>query len=282
MICLTGDVHHDQLATNEQLWLERQGRRISEVAMSVRYTRLCEEYGVKCTLYTTGRTLADQWEEFAPIAASPLIEVGGHTFEGLPRPAFSRLRAWLGGTVSVSHANSHGSYKAQQRDVRRMMDTARRRLGRDIVSWRSHGLVRDDNTDDILYKAGIRYISDELNWERLRPNRLPGGLISHPLNVIMDHDHIYHAHRDEDYVRRQQSNWGYVTDPTRESYDIDAWANLVERQVATIEEQNGVATVLLHPLCMYSADEFKTMRRLLKFFSQYSTIWACETGQYVE
>ena len=126
MICLTGDVHHDGLATNEQLHLRGSGT--SEVAVSVEYVHLCEKHGVKCTLYTTGRTLADQWDTFRTAAESDAVEVGGHTFAALPRRWHSRLVAWLTGGVSSSHADSHGSRSAQRRDIRRMCRIARRRL----------------------------------------------------------------------------------------------------------------------------------------------------------
>ena len=159
MICLTGDVHHDALVTNEQIWLRQQGRELSDVEVSADYARLCAKHGVKCTLYTTGLTLAEQWDAFRPIAESPLVEVGGHTYGGLPRSAWSRLRGWLTGGGSGSHSQSPGSRASQERDTRRMVEVARQRLGRDIVSWRSHGLVRDAHTDSLLAAAGIRSVA---------------------------------------------------------------------------------------------------------------------------
>ena len=182
MICLTGDIHHDSLATNEQLYLRRHEPGASEVAISCEYVRLCEEHGVKCTLYTTGRTLAAQWDGFEPIAASPVVEVGGHTYGGLPRSRLSRFLALVRGGTSLSHGHSHGSYAKQSRDAARMVDIARKRLGHAIVSWRSHGLVRDHNTNRILAELGIQYISDEINWEKHLPEEVDGGLISHPLS----------------------------------------------------------------------------------------------------
>lgn len=278
MICLTGDVHHDGLRTNEQLFLAPQ--KISEVAVTNEYVRLCEKYKVKCTLYVTGRALAEQWEVFRPVAGSPLVEIGGHTYGGLPAGYWEMLKARLAGRVVCSHASSPGSFAGQQRDTERMMKIAQQRLDRPIVSWRSHGLVRDQHTYSILAKAGIKFISDDLNWRKLFPERLPEGLISHPLNVIMDHDHLLHAHRTPAYVERQQRP--FPDDPASESYTIEDWGALVEKQVLAIEEKGGVATVLLHPICMFTADGFKTMEYLLKRFSQFQTIWARETGRYVK
>lgn len=281
MICLTGDTHHDGLDTNEQIWLRNRGESASEVDITAEFVKRCEKHGVRCTIYVTGRTLADQWERLAPVAAADCCEVGGHTFDGLPRPRRSRLKAWLTGGVSCSHADRYPSRRAQERDVARMCEVAEKRLGEPIVSWRSHGFVRDRYTDEILVRHGIRFISDELNWEKLHPERLPAGLISHPLNVIMDHDHVYHAHRTREYVERQQKNWNYADDPVTGSYDVATWGELVLDQVARIEEVGGVATVLAHPICMYVADRFRTFERLLEGFAKSETIFAREVGEYV-
>lgn len=277
MICLTGDVHHDGLWTNEQLFLAP--KKISEVAITLDYVRLCEKYNVKCTLYVTGRTLSGQWDVFQPVVASSLVEIGGHTYAGLPQGAWAKLWARLSGKTACSHSSSPGSFFSQKRDVARMMKIAQQRLNKPIVSWRSHGLVLDKHTYGILARAGIRFISDDLNWHKLFPERLPEGLISHPMNVIMDHDHLFHAHRTPAYVDRQQRP--FPDDPAAGSYAIEEWGALVEKQVLAIEAQGGVATVLLHPICMFSADGFKTMERLLRQFSRFRTIWAHETGNYV-
>ena len=249
----------------------------SEAAISCRFLKLFESRGLKITFYITGMTLENEWPDIAPLARSPLVEVGGHTYAGLPRSPAARLRALLTGRRSVSHSSSHGSEAAQERDVRRMVCIAERRTGRRLVSWRSHGLVTDSHTYPILARNGIRFISDELSWSKLHPERTPEGLVSHPMNVIMDHDHIYHAHRTREYVERQKrAGGGYPSDPDRESYPIDEWAAIVERQVAQIEQRGGLATVLMHPLCMYLADRFSAAERLLDVFRSSCCIWASE------
>jgi len=278
VICLTGDIHHLSLRINEHAFLPA-GQ--SEVGIAVRYLRLVEEAGVKVTFYVTGRTLEEEWEEFRPLADSPRVEIGGHTYGGLPRSPWSALRSRLSGLPTVSHTISHGSRASQLRDVRRMLEVVRRRTGRQVLSWRSHGLVRDRHTEPILALCGVRCISDELSWDKLLPERTPAGLVSHPINVIMDHDHLYHAHRTPEYVRRQQQRWTLPQDPTRESYRIEEWGQLVLRQVSAIEARGGLATVLMHPLCMFTADGFRTARRLLEAFARSRCIWASEAAELV-
>ena len=157
-----------------------------------------------------------------------------------------------------------------------MIEIVKRRTGKDIVSWRCHGRVIDKNTYNILAELGIKMISDDLDWTKIFPDKTEEGLVSHAMNIIMDHDHIYHAHRSEEYVENQKKYWTYVDDPTKESYPIKEWADIVEKQVLDIEKKGGIATVLMHPLCMHIADKFKTAERLFKIFSRYETVWARE------
>ena len=274
MICLTGDIHHSSLRINDQRFITEPGD--SEPRIAARYLRLVEKHKLKVTFYVTGRTLAEEWDAFRPVAESPQVEIGGHTYRGLPRPMGARLRSLLTGRATLSHSLSHGSPARQKRDVQRMISIVQEKTGRRIRSWRSHGLVTDPFTYGILAECGIRFISDELDWGKTRPELTPQGLISHPMNVIMDHDHLYHAHRTREYVEAQKKNWGFAADPTRESYDIEEWAEIVERQVGEIQAAGGVATVLMHPLCMYLADGFRTADRLLGFFSRFPTIWASD------
>ena len=102
------------------------------------------------------------------------------------------------------------------------------------------------------------------------------------MNVIMDHDHLYHAHRTPEFVERQKARWTFTLDPTRESYRIEEWADLVQRQVQAIEARGGLATVLMHPLCMFSADRFQAARRLLAFFARSRCLWASETATLMQ
>ena len=48
MICLTGDVHHASLRTNESGFIASGD---SEVKIAQRYVELIEKYAVKTTLY---------------------------------------------------------------------------------------------------------------------------------------------------------------------------------------------------------------------------------------
>jgi len=65
VICLTGDVHHSSLGTNDQRYLCGD----TEVRIAARYVRLAEAHGLKLTLYVTGKTFVEEWPDFQPSAA---------------------------------------------------------------------------------------------------------------------------------------------------------------------------------------------------------------------
>lgn len=267
------------LRTNDQRYLVGPP---TETQVAVQYANLAAEYGLKLTLYVTGKTFAEELDDLRPLLDNPLVEIGGHTYEGLPqRP----LTAWwyrIRGMTPPSHGYSHGSRRQQKRDILRTRDIIRRHTGQDMLSWRSHGLVADEHTYPLLAECGVQYISDEINNTKLHPERIESGLTSHAMNVIPDHDHLYHAHRDEEFVRQARLR-GYGRDCFGDdSYTCDQLADLIRQQVIDIEQRKDaagpepVATVLMHPVCQYLADDFTAARKLFAFFADYQTIWARE------
>jgi peptidoglycan/xylan/chitin deacetylase (PgdA/CDA1 family) len=276
MICLTGDVHHMSLATNDQRYLVGKP---SETQIAARYAALAAEHGLKLTLYVTGRTFVEEAHALKPLLENPFVEIGGHTYEGLPqRP----LTAWwyrLRGQTPPSHGYSHGSRRRQRRDILRTREVLQRATGGPMLSWRSHGLVADANTYPLLAECGVRCISDEINDRKLAPERTAEGLISHPMNVIPDHDHLYHAHRDEAFVERAKAR-GYGADCFgNDSYTAEALAGRIRAQVQRVESAGGAATILMHPVCQYLADEFASAKDLFAFFAQFRSVWAREFSQ---
>ena len=265
MICLTGDVHHMSLRINDQRFIPDKSN--SEVRIARRYVDLLEKYQVKATLYICGKCFTQEWDDLRHVVASPLIEMAGHQYQARqPRPFFD----WYGKKTG----NWNGPYWFQWWDIRRTIEVCRQRTGYQLVSWRNHSYIVDPNTYPLLARHGVRLVSDEIRARNRWPRRLADGLTSHPLNVISDHDHLYHAHRTKEYVERVNRD-GYGADEFGAvSYTIEKWGDLVLHQVEAIEKEGGLATILAHPLCMYLADRFATFEKLLDSFSRLQCIWA--------
>lgn len=272
MICLTGDVHHASLRTNDQRYLS--GRTEAQIAAD--YVRLAESYGLKLTLYVTGKTFAEEWNDLRPITESKAVEIGGHTYGGIPLPWWKRHWYRWRGLTPPSHAAAHGSRAAQQRDIRKCLAAIHRRVNRPVLAWRSHGLVRDQHTYPLLAAAGIRLISDEISDAKTELEPVGAGLLSHPINVLPDHDHLLHAHRDRQFVAQARLR-GYGADAFGcDSFRIEQWGQIVQQQAKAIEFEGGLATVLMHPICQYIADEFRTAKKLFGLFARCRNVWASE------
>ncbi len=273
MICLTGDVHHATLRINDQRYIPNPGD--SEVKIARRYLDLAAAYGVKVTFYVCGRCFTEEWADLAPIVQNALVEVGGHGYRARqPRPAFD----WYGERTG----NWNGPRWYQDWDIRTMSRVCEEKAGYRPVSWRAHSYKVDSNTYPLLAKHGYKLVSDEVRAQNTWPERIECGLVSHPMNTIPDHDHLYHAHRTQEYVERINAV-GYGADEFGAvSYAIERWGDLVLDRVEEIERSAGLATVLAHPLCMYLADRFNTFERLLKRFATVNCIWAREIPSLID
>jgi hypothetical protein len=149
----------------------------------------------------------------------------------------------------------------QDWDIAQNVAAVRERTGRQLVSWRGHSYKVDVNTYDLMAAHGLRVTSDAIDSETLWPVRIDAGIVSHPINVIPDHDHLYHAHRTPEYVAEANAR-GYGADAFGAvSYSIEQWGDVALSQALAIDERGGVATVLCHPLCMWLADRFRTFER---------------------
>lgn len=265
MICLTGDVHHSSLLINDQQHIGDPA--LTEIRITQQYVQLLERYGVNATLYICGRCFTEEWDDLAPVVSSQRVEVGGHMYNArFPRECFDAYGEKTG--------LWNGPRWFQDWDIRRNVEVVKEKLGQQILSWRGHSYKVDSNTYDLLARNGLRVTSDAIEKSALWPERVESGIISHPINVIPDHDHLYHAHRTREYVARINAQ-GYGADSFGAvSYPIEEWGVLALRQVMAIEEQGGVATVLCHPLCMWLADRFQTFERLLRIFAGRRTIFA--------
>ena len=272
MICLTGDIHHNSLKTNEQKFIKEFDN--SEVKIACKYVEIIEKYDLKSTLYITGKCFKEELDDLKPIIESNALEIGGHTYNGIPLRRVAQLGYRFSGRVPPSHKANYGSGKTQRIDIKKTIGIIEKNTGKEVLSWRSHGYVHDDLTYVQLYLNGVRNISDDIRKDIFKPYITVGGLFCHPINVLPDHDHLYHAHRNEIFVNKaKKAQYGF-DEFGGDSYTICEWGEVVMQQVKMILKKGGVATILMHPICMYLADDFKTAEKIMKFLSRYKTVWA--------
>ena len=253
MICLTGDIHHNALKTEDQKYLKG-----NEVEAALKAAKITQYYGLKYTLFCTGQCVVENSKLLKEITQMENIEIGGHNYYAFKYKLPFKIYKKLSGL-------SNGPYWFQKLEIKKTLDILNKISGENICSWRDHTYRHDRNTRNILRKFNIKYFSDILCGKFGQP-RLNNGIIDVPINTIPDHDYVYHGPRSpgtfEEKVLLQSP---FQT----KALHKEEWLEKLQMQVATIESFGGIATILVHPACMEIVDDFKTFTLLCKYLSQY-------------
>jgi hypothetical protein len=152
----------------------------------------------------------------------------------------------------------------QRADVKRTISIIHSKTGRRIVGWRNHAYAYDKNTVRILSDLNIKIWSDEKLLTPF-PYKVTSDLLSLPINVMPDHEHMIHCFRTKE-INKHSDCFG------NRSYKADIWLEIVKTQIINIISQEGIATILAHPICMYHVDGFVTFRKLCEFLSDFRSI----------
>lgn len=264
MICLTGDLHHQSLQTGNQKACD-----ISEIQVARRFVELLEQHEVKATFFVTGQAFDEEWSDLKPICEHPLIETGGHTYACFEPSLLHRAWKKLAG-------NYNGPHFYEKRDVQRCIDSIEQRTGQKIESWRNHMYMHGPNSAKILAEAGIKICSDELDPQAQGARRHPAGLWSLPINVMPDHEHLYHAERTPAWVKwwQQRYNWSDPWGP--DSYFVEEWTDRVIAQVRANRERSAISTLIIHPITLYLCDGFRSLARLLEVLAEQPSVHVSE------
>ena len=261
-VCLTGDVHHKSGCFIDQAYLSG-----SEVDAALSYVDIATDLGVKTTLFFTGKCVKQETESLRRISRNPLVEMGGHNYNAfLPKVPYKLSKRILG--------LSNGPKCLQRLDIERTYNCFKRRLGTQIVSWRDHAYRHDRNTRLLLEETGISYFSDICSPKFTRPF-MNGALWNVPINILPDHDFIYHGKRmpgkfNEAALFRSNFKTGAMW--------ISEWFEKIKEQIKLILKDGGLATVLVHPACMEVCDGFKTFKRLCRFLAQHESLCMKDIG----
>lgn len=235
----------------------------SELETAIEFAEIARSYDVPLTLFLTGRCAVEESDQSVKLGAVDGVEIGGHNYFAYSLPI-------LGGLPYRAHRKLFGVDSPapfQAWEVRRTRYELEQIAGSPVVSWRDHGYRHDKNTRTILAKNGIRYFSDDVTPERDGPYRSEV-LTEVPINVLPDHEHLYHGYRTTEYVADRD----WENKFTDQSFHPEEWLELAIEQTGQIIDRGGVATILAHPACMKIADEFEVFERLCSFLAAQETM----------
>ena len=264
MICITGDVHHMSLQTGDQHCSD-----VTESDSAGLFVELCREYDVKATLYCTGKLFAQEWESVKKWAFEPVVEIGGHTFHAFDPALPHRIWKKLTG-------NYNGPEFMERSDIRKNLDIIQSLTGKTPVSWRNHCYFHGCNTDRLLVEAGFESCSDIVSAPGSTPYVTEDNIVTVPINVIPDHEHIYHGDRTPEHVAWWVKRYGFTDAFGSDSYSIQTWLEIVTSNIEENEKLGVNSVVLTHPLCMYVADKMHAFTQILEYARKYGSCTMAE------
>ena len=265
MICLTGDLHHMSLKTGNQ-----QHCDITELQCARRSLDLLAEAGVKVTWFVSGLCFVQEWDDLRPIVQHPLVEVGGHNWNCFTPALWHRF--WK---KAIGSYNGPAWY--QDLDARLTQEACLRRTGRPIRLWRNHMYMHGPHTERVLAGRGITLCSDGVHRAGDGPVRHPAGIWSFPINVLPDHEHLYHAERTREWVAAWQKRYRWTDDWGPESWEPREWTDRVLANLAENEARGATSCMIIHPITMYLADRFEGFGRILAYLRTRQTAWLSES-----
>lgn len=255
MICLTGDIHHMSLKTNDQKYLQ-----MTETEAALEYAAIAKEFNIRVTFFATGKAVVEEKANFKKLIQYPNLELAGHTYYAF-RPK------WLySGAFKIINGSANGPAVYQNYEIKKTKKVFKKILNSEIISWRDHAYKYNQDTYRLLAQNNIKFVSDEVTPNKIRPYPTNDNLISVPINIMPDHDHLYHA----DLTPATTQNWRLFKDKfPAKLYYPDKWLNIIKTQISQVIQKKGVATILVHPACMKIADNFQTLKQLCRFIANH-------------
>ena len=183
MICLTGDVHHHSYR-GADTWYSPY----SEARLALRYSEIAARYGVRVTLFITGKACRQEPALIAELSRMPNCELGGHTY-----CAFRSPMHWLWKRLGFGVT---GPVFFQARDIAKTVRAIERLTGTqgpDWSAWRwgrmhtqefEHPFIEAFNLPTVERSGGTgtpfaggasyREIMDVADWDRSVATNVPG------------------------------------------------------------------------------------------------------------
>jgi hypothetical protein len=270
MICLTGDIHHMSLGTGNQAHCD-----ITEIQVARRYLDMLDEARVKVTFFVSGKCFAEEWEDLRPMCEHPLVEIAGHGYSCFQPALWHRVWKKINGSYN-------GPAWYQRRDAQQTIGIIQRKCGKRIRCWRNHMYMHGPFTERVLSGCGIGIISDGVQRASRGPIRHPSGIYNFPLNVMPDHEHLYHAERTPEWVAWWVKRYNWSDDYGTESYYVEEWTERVLDELRRHEADGILSNMLIHPITLYLCDRLKSFERILAFLSQHETVFMGDVYETAE
>ena len=253
MIYLTCDIHQSTMCTLEHEYLSDVPTLLAE-----NYTSICLKNNIKHTHFYTGQAISENPEVVKRLVKTNYVEIGGHTYNAF---RYGKLSLRLRG---LTRSKYHW-LPLQCADIWRTTATFVRNGLPVPQSWRTHSYASDFFTPLLLRMNGYNYISDEKK-EGGKPYKKCSGIISVPINVLPDHEHLVHGPKCELKVKDR----GWEGDCFGNTFlEKEQWMEKLLRQIYNNEKSNIDSVILIHAECMDALDRMHTFEDICREIRVY-------------
>ena len=264
MICITSDIHHMSLKTGNQEHTDR-----TEASIACDFVARLNEHKAKITCFVTGKAFEEEWSEIKPMCESPNVEIGGHTYHCFMPELWHRGCKKLFGSYN-------GPKWQQNWDIAKTKRIIQSKANIDITSWRNHMYMHGPHTEELLMNNGIEVCCDGVSRDATGTQQHPTGLLNFPINIIPDHEHLYHAERTPEWVAQWIKRYNWSDDYGSESYYFDEWFKIFKSEIFQREKKGHVSHLLIHPITIYLCGGMNALNEVADFLGQFETTFVTE------
>lgn len=301
MIYISGDVHDKGLMSKDQIWLNKYNQS-SEIDCALKFAEIAGNYNIPVTLFCAGKITVEDKEKLRQLANFSNVEIGGHTWNSL-KPAWQHF---FSQRITGSY---YGTYQMQKKDIISTKNCIQDCISKEITSWRTHAYRGDKITFELLADLGFSVVSDQVGPDLYMKYLLNDSLLSLPINILPDHEHVYHGYFTEEVMNQEQmlrdnplnylkmeknkqNQKRFLKELIKKATGIKTpqkpfgkmlrpfeWEQELKSQVESRLKNYGFACLLLHPADMEVLDGMATVDRILGFLSSYSCYFVYEAKE---
>jgi hypothetical protein len=257
---ITCDIHHQSLNTGNQ-----QHSTKTELECAYDFFKICEKFNIKQTYFFSGLAMRDDWnEQMEEICNSKLVEIGGHNWNCFSPELLHRL-------YKKVFKSYNGPSLVERKDCEKTQEIIYQRTGRLITSWRNHMYMNGPNTEKILSSCGIKVYSDGVSKKSNGFQERPG-ILHLPINLLSDHEHLYHAERTEEWVKSWIKRYKWKDDFGSDSYYMKVWKRKYLESYKDCLSRGALPVSIIHPITMSLSDNYNFINNFIEYISKNQTL----------
>jgi peptidoglycan/xylan/chitin deacetylase (PgdA/CDA1 family) len=246
VVCITGDVHHNNGVLESpvksfKVLTVKDDERNQEYKAAEEYTEIVEDHDFTTTLFVTGKSVTQHRGFWQKLSHHPHVELGGHTYAAMP---YYYLHLFFS---KVFHSY-YGPYLYQKMDIKKTCQ-AFASIGLRPVSWRTHRYCGCGTTYKLLNEYGFKVVSDIRKRGALEVRKVHG--LTHVAINTMTDDLVFPY---------------YLKDERKK---VQRLSGRLERTLRRDIAKRRDLVINLHPICQKILNNFGFFEKVMRELSDH-------------